>query len=694
VGALPSLSPKPALPNTWNHIAAVYDGAGTGNAGKCKIYINGIYREPFIGGTLMPTSMASTYTSGEVRFGKDHYTATGYDTFTGKLDQMAMWDVSLDSGDILDLFSGTLAPSALSSSNLIGYWSMDADGPGSTNVVDSSSNSLSGTLTNMDGGSTGSLLMYYDFEIGDSNPVSGNFPPNATVYDVVTASFHGPTAHTGTMTAMTQADFGAWEQGQVGKYSLVFDGVGDFVNIPSASQLPLGKGAGDMSVAAWCKQDLNTIWMQVVNRSNDTNWTTMWGLNKDGVGNMQFGVGGYGQAKATFSEQNTWAHFVGTYNNSLGKVKIYKNGVEQAEASHGAAGAATGSVRIGAFSHGPTLYAWNGNIDEVSIWNGILDTGSITNLAAKSKANAITTLPGPPESSDWLSPGQNGTGYAMRFPGSGYINISNKSDLGPSSGTVAFWAKFSDAISGPRVIAAASLQGAAGSSIETSWLLYRSATWITVAGGNPNQTPPYYGRYYYISNQPSITFTDWNHYAWTWASPVTNGGTEAKLYINGTYTGDAAATTPAPNDSVTVGGGIAGQEATLGDGWRGTYTPASGSMDEFGVWDTPLSASDIANLYGGTLSNVISSSNLILYYDFEGGPGNSTVVDRSTAGNDHSGTLISMSPGGGNEWDAATLAAYYDMECDGPGSLNLKDLSGNDLSGTLESMDAGTCGSG
>jgi hypothetical protein len=50
-----------------------------------------------------------------------------------------------------------------------------------------------------------------------------------------------------------------------------------------------------------------------------------------------------------------------------------------------------------------------------------------------------------------------------------------------------------------------------------------------------------------------------------------------------------------------------------------------------------------------------------------------------------------MSPGGGTQWDAATLAAYYDMECDGPGSLNLKDLSGNDLSGTLESMDAGLC---
>jgi len=42
----------------------------------------------------------------------------------------------------------------------------------------------------------------------------------------------------------------------------------------------------------------------------------------------------------------------------------------------------------------------------------------------------------------------------------------------------------------------------------------------------------------------------------------------------------------------------------------------------------------------------------------------------------------------------ATLAAYYDMECDGPGSTNLKDLSGNSFDGTLTNMSSGTCGDG
>ena len=67
--------------------------------------------------------------------------------------------------------------------------------------------------------------------------------------------------------------------------------------------------------------------------------------------------------------------------------------------------------------------------------------------------------------------------------------------------------------------------------------------------------------------------------------------------------------------------------------------------------------------------------------------GTTTIVD-GVAGNN--GTLSNATMPD----PAATLITYYDMECDGPGSTNLKDLSGNELSGTLTDMDAGTCGSG
>ena len=176
-------------------------------------------------------------------------------------------------------------------------------------------------------------------------------------------------------------------------------------------------------------------------------------------------------------------------------------------------------------------------------------------------------------------------------------------------------------------------------------------------------------------------------------SPFCHTISDFKFYIDGVDTGATVTTNVA---DVIPGDGIASQELTLGTTWRNSLSfgtangVVTGSMDEFGVWDSALSPADIDNLHSGTLCNAISSSNLILYYDFDGGPGNSTIVDRSTAGNDHTGDFNSMTAGS----PAASLTAYYDMECDGPGSANLKDLSGNSLDGTLTEMATGSCGSG
>jgi len=279
----------------------------------------------------------------------------------------------------------------------------------------------------------------------------------------------------------------------------------------------------------------------------------------------------------------------------------------------------------------------------------------------------------------------------LHLPGGGsgatgaYVRVKNKSDLAPADGTVAFWAKMNWADSGLRVLAAASRPGpsGAGNAPNTSWLIYRNLTNMYAEGGNGSG-------YWYIQGDTPGTPSDWNHFAMTWDSPITNGSTSAKFYINGVDTGNTAIT----NGSVIIGADIGFQEVTLGAGWRlGTYEKATGSMDEFGVWDTPLSAADIDNLHSGTLCNAISSSNLILYYDFEGGPGNSTLVDRSTEGNDHTGDFNSMTAGSPAP-AAATLSAYLDMECNGPGSNNVLDLSGNSVSGTLINADTGSCGAG
>ena len=290
-----------------------------------------------------------------------------------------------------------------------------------------------------------------------------------------------------------------------------------------------------------------------------------------------------------------------------------------------------------------------------------------------------------------MSPGKEGS-YALHLPGgtSAYVDANNKSDLGLANGTMAFWARIRD--SGVhRGLAGVTDPDGNGSSFKTGFQITRASsnTMYCYLGNGSTQ-------YAYLGNSQPASVGDWHHYAMTWDSPI-NTSSDFKFYIDGVDTGATVTTNVA---DVIPGGGIALQELTLGTTWRNSPTlgtangVVTGSMDEFAVWDTPLSAVDIASLYGGTLSNAISSSNLILYYDFEGGPGNSTIVDRSTAGNDHTGDFNNMSAGTITGSAAATLSAYLDMECNGPGSAVLKDLGANDLSGTLINASTGSCGEG
>ena len=97
----------------------------------------------------------------------------------------------------------------------------------------------------------------------------------------------------------------------------------------------------------------------------------------------------------------------------------------------------------------------------------------------------------------------------------------------------------------------------------------------------------------------------------------------------------------------------------LGQWWdQSDAYPLVGNLDEVSIWSGSLDDTSIVNLYNGSKANDITPS---------------------------------ASYGGA---DVATLAAYYDFECNGPGSSVAKDLSGNDLNGTLTKMKIGTCGSG
>ena len=164
IGNLPTYPlSKPAKTGQWNHIALSYTGGASTSWEIVQVWINGIkhsstnangeWSNSYSGDSNISTP-TYLYDSLGTTFDKSyigrHDAGTGY--FAGKIDQLATWDVSITNTDVLNLFSGSLAPSALSSSNLITYYNF-AEGAGNSTTADSSGNGYTGTLTNMDTGS-------------------------------------------------------------------------------------------------------------------------------------------------------------------------------------------------------------------------------------------------------------------------------------------------------------------------------------------------------------------------------------------------------------------------------------------------------------------------------------------------------------------------------------------------------------
>ena len=410
VSAMDTVSTSFTSTDTWTHFVAVYKDEDHPSVGTVSLYKDG----SLVSG---PSTIGSGYANtGEVAIGAQA-NAHGR-LWDGKIDEYAVYNVQLDSGAISDLYNsgnGTVATN-VSSSALMAYFNME-NGPGNSTLTDRSSadTNITGTFNNLDGGTTGSLLMYYDFEIGDNNPVSGNFfalnnATSASVYDVTTAAFHPSTAHTGTMTKMSVADFGAWGQGKLGKYSFSGDGDDEYMAIASSSYLPLGGGDESFSVSFWANTSgATTSYETVIGRhdslttTNDlwrTGWTIQYNHGKSQT--MRLSVGSYydytDMAYKTWSTaaNTNFRHVVATYNTDTDVSQIWIDGVKgtdgtKAGGAYEAPQPGTGIVQIGGLGN-IAGYSWPGSIDEVAIYNVALTDGAISDLYNSGQGAKASTV--------------------------------------------------------------------------------------------------------------------------------------------------------------------------------------------------------------------------------------------------------------------------------------------------------------
>ena len=348
----------------WHYLV----GTRNGTTKVATLYVDGVAQ-------AITTTVAINDSGADLVIGRwyqddDTYHADAY------IDEVAIWDVALTSTEIAALYNS-------------------GNGARSDSI----------TPPEVSPGVTGSLVLYYDFEIGNSNPDSGNFfalnnATSASVYDVDTVAWKSTTMHTGTMTNMSVADFGAWGQGKLGKYSFLGDGVDGGIIIASSSYLPLGDGNESFSISLWANNTdaLNSyetlVGRHSTNESGDA-FTDGYNLQYDGGGsnNLTFTVGEWtnasDHASCTWagSTNTTFRHLVVTYDKDANVSQVWLNGVKGTDGTKSTASPlpGTGDTRIGVLSTGtPPLpvasYSWPGNIDEVAFYNVSLDSGAIAEL--------------------------------------------------------------------------------------------------------------------------------------------------------------------------------------------------------------------------------------------------------------------------------------------------------------------------
>ena len=124
--------------NKWTHFAVVFNGSGSGNSGKLKLYLNGSAVELSFTGTI-----ASTITNAS---GQSFYIGkSGSEYFDGKIDEVRIWNDVRTDAEIKASYNRSISD-PYDESSLKLYLRMN-NGPGSI-AFDHSSSMAHGTLVN------------------------------------------------------------------------------------------------------------------------------------------------------------------------------------------------------------------------------------------------------------------------------------------------------------------------------------------------------------------------------------------------------------------------------------------------------------------------------------------------------------------------------------------------------------------
>jgi hypothetical protein len=365
----------------------------------------------------------------------------------------------------------------------------------------------------------------------------------------------------------------------------------------------ISKFTNTITVSCWVKGSTQTAYTRIISQDGPTGGADAYGfyvtpaLNKVVFAIKTDVTGTVTSATSGVVLDNSWHHLVGTYDGS--EVILYVDGVAVGSPSAGTSilSYGSGTLTIGCFSEPTALpsYLFNGNIDEVSIFNSVIPIGDLWD--GSGKPTDLTSLSpvawyrmgdnGSYKSPQWLLPSNENkdkvSNYSFDFDGvDDYVNIPNNIDLNFSSAySVSFW------------INTTSIALLSPISNQSKFLfrLYAPANQIRL------QLYDGSGGFLNLDNTQSFNDGQWHHIAFT--TEATTTADKVIVYFDGVALTNKGT-------QLNVGSQLSAFAYEIGRN-SGTWN-FNGGIDEVSLYDSELSASQINDIYNGGEPTTISGA--------------------------------------------------------------------------------------
>ncbi|OQX25389.1 MAG: hypothetical protein BWK80_15880, partial [Desulfobacteraceae bacterium IS3] len=383
--------------NQWQHLAMTYNGS------TLRLYLNGT--------EIGNTSASGVITNGTVPFGIGTI-FSGADYLNGKLDEVRIWNTARSQTDIQNNMHNTLNPS--SEANLVAYYRFDQAG-GAT-LTDYTAGNYHGTLVNSPTWTASGAMC--PFPISATNVTATGFTANwnavsgATGYriDVSTdpnfGSFitNGSNIAAGSSTSFNitgltltpgtayyfrmRAEKSGWTSPDSATVpvmfppgnALQFDGTDDYVTVPDNANLNF---TGAFTLEAWIYKNTSFPGWSGIIRKGYYFLVGIQSTDRVRFGFVDSSSAEYDCDSVSDIPNNQWVHIAGVYDGA--NMIIYINGVADKSTNIGSHTILTSAspLNLGESSS----YYFNGQMDEVRIWNVARSQGDI-------QSNMLTTLAG------------------------------------------------------------------------------------------------------------------------------------------------------------------------------------------------------------------------------------------------------------------------------------------------------------